>query len=87
MTKDELQKIPFRMVAHLNMEHEHCCSYKAVHPFLPSLNLGMCVHQPYKNGEPKGKSYTHYKLNGEVYKSIDKFIKAINEVENKNKDI
>lgn len=70
MTKKEFMKIPFKMISHLNMEHEHCCSYIAVHPFLPFVNLGMCIHQPYKNGVPKGKSYAHYNLNGKVYRQV-----------------
>lgn len=27
MTEEELSKIPFRMVSHLAMEHEHCATY------------------------------------------------------------
>lgn len=77
MTKEELKKIPFRMVSHLSMEDEHCSTYKAVHPF---LYLGMCIHQPYKDGVPKGKSYTHYMWNGKVYKSFGKLLEDMNQL-------
>ena len=77
MTKEKLEKIPFRMVSHLSMEDEHCITYKAVHPF---LDLGMCIHQPYKDGVPKGKSYTHYMWNGKVYKSLEKLLDAMNQI-------
>ena len=32
---------------------------------------------PFKNGEPHGRSYRHYWLNGKVYKSKKKFLEAI----------
>ena len=82
MTKQQLSKIPFKFIFHLSMEHEHCTTYEAV---LPSMTLGMCIHQPYKDGVPKGRSYTHYRLNGEVYKSVDKLLQAINELEKSHK--
>lgn len=79
MTLEELKKIPFKMVAHLNMANEHCSTYRSNHP---GINIEMCVHQPYKHGKPQGKSYTHYKWNGQVYKSIDKLISDINQEKN-----
>lgn len=44
------------------------------------LDLGMCIHQPYKDGVPKGKSYTHYMWNGKVYKSLEKLLDAMNQI-------
>lgn len=79
MTLEELKKIPFKMVAHLSLENEHCSTYRSNHP---KINIEMCVHQPHKYGRPKGKSYAHFKWNGQVYKSIDKLISAINQEKN-----
>lgn len=75
MTREELSKIPFKMACHLNMAHEHCTTYEAQDA---SLDLIVCVHQPYRNGHPEGKSHKHYKWNGMVYESVDELLEAIN---------
>lgn len=76
MTLEDLKKIPFKMIAHLNMVNEHCATYKSTDP---NISLEMCVHQPYKHGQPHGKSYTHYRYNGKVYKSVEALLEAIND--------
>lgn len=72
MTNEEFGKLPFRFVSHLAMEHEHCATYAT-----PDNKFGFCVHTPYKNGEPHGKAYIHYRVGFEVYNTRKKLIKAI----------
>ena len=75
MTEQELSQISFRMVSHLAMGTEHICVYKSQNPLYNILI--------YKNTEKKkngkfGKSCTHYVLNGKVYKTRQKLLEAIN---------
>lgn len=73
MTKEEFEKLPFRYVSHLAMEDEHCMVLDC--ETIPYL--GKCIHTPYKKGIPYGRSYTHYKYNGIVYKSLDKLLEVL----------
>ena len=75
MTIEELEKKPFRFVSHLSMEHEHCITYVSY-----DGRIGYCDHIPYKNGEPKGRSYRHWMVLGKVYKSKKKFLEALKEL-------
>lgn len=75
MTIEELEKIPFRFVSHLNMEGEHCTTYVSY-----DGRIGFCDHQPYKDDEPHGKPYRHWMVLGKVYKSKKKFLEAIKEI-------
>ena len=72
MTIEELDKVRFRCYSHLNMEHEHCTTY-----FSEDHRIGFCDHVPFKDGEPHGRSYRHYWLDGKVYKTKQKFIEAL----------
>ena len=72
MTEEELSNIPLYSVIHLSTEHEHCTTYAS-----EDNKIRMCVHVPYKDGVPYGRSYTHYMLNGKVYKSKKKFLEAL----------
>ena len=72
MTEEELKKVPFRETCHMSMEDEHTTTY-----FSEDGKIGFCNHVPFKNGEPHGRSYRHYWLNGKVYKSKKKFIEAL----------
>lgn len=72
MTPEELTKIPFHSECHLSMEHEHCTTYAS-----EDGRIKICDHVPYKDGVPKGKSYRHYMLDGNVFKKWDKFIEAL----------
>lgn len=76
MTYEELKTIPFRFVSHLSMEDEHCTAYES-----EDGRLGFCCHVPYKNGKPKGRSYTHYRIDNKVYKTKEKFIEALEQFE------
>lgn len=72
MTPQELDNLPFRFSSHLSMEDEHCITVTAEYK---GHKFGMCRHQPYKNGVPKGKHYVHYMVDGNVFETRDKFIK------------
>lgn len=77
MTEEEFKQVRFQFAGHLSMTDEHCTTYVAVGvPF----RLSVCQHVPYKHGEPHGRSYTHYMLNGNVYKSRAEFLKAISKL-------
>lgn len=81
MTLEELTRIPFHFECHLNMEDEHCTTYAN-----DDGRIKICDHVPYKDGEPKGRTYRHYMLDGKVFKKWDKFIEALKDfkIENKN---
>lgn len=72
MTIEELEKVPFKFHSHMSMEGEHTTTY-----FSEDGKIGFCNHVPFKNGEPRGRPYRHYWLNGKVYKSKKKFLEAI----------
>lgn len=70
MTKEEINQIPFKFSSHMSMEDEHTTTYSA------SYNehlFAVCQHVPFKNGEPKGRTYTHYMVDGKVFKTKEKF--------------
>lgn len=71
MTIEELKKIPFRMVAHLAMEDEHCCTYSSEDGM-----LGFSDHTK-KRGFDFGRSYRHWRIGEKVYKSKEKFLEAL----------
>ena len=79
MTEQDLAKIKFRCVCHLSMEHEHAMTYESI-DYRPVI--GMCSHVPYKDGVPKGRVYTHYRVNGKVFKSKAKLLEYLTELEN-----
>ena len=70
MEKEEINKIPFKFHTHLNMEHKHCTTYTAEYK---GHQFAMCKHVPYKDGVPKGRTYTHYMVDGKVFKTLQKF--------------
>ena len=74
MTEKELQCVDFHWVSHLSMEHEHCTTYES-----EDGRLGWCMHQPINpvTGDPWRHPYTHYKIDGKVYKSKKKFLEAL----------
>lgn len=71
MTIEELKKIPFRMVGHLAMEDEHCCTYSSEDGM-----LGFCDHTK-KRGFDFGRSYRHWRIRKKVYTSEEKFLEAL----------
>ena len=81
MTEEEVKKIPFQMVCHMNMAAEHTCTYVD-----ESGRLGFCDHTPVKEHrkygwQEFGKSYRHYRLDGKVFTSYKEWIEALKDVE------
>lgn len=76
MTKDEFKKLKFRFVTHLSMEHEHCLT-----GVNDETKIWVCIHIPYKDGVPHGRSYKHYRCDflKDTFKSVGKLLKAYNE--------
>ena len=72
MTIEELKKISFHFVSHMSMEDEHTTTYAN-----EDNQLGWCDHVPYKNGQPYGRAYRHYRIGLKIYKTKAKFLEAI----------
>ena len=81
MTKDELGKVSFTFESSLSMEHEHCTVYCN-----KEYGFSFCSHTKKKKNGDFGRSYRHYLYQDKVYKSIDKFLEAIKDVEFKGKE-
>ena len=75
MTEEELTQTPFRFQCHMSTEYEHTTTH-----FSNDGRIGFCDHMPYKDGEPHGRSYRHYMIDGKVYKSKENFIEALKSV-------
>ena len=75
MTIEEIKHIPFHFVCSAAWEHEHTTCYIS-----ECGRFGICHHVPYKNGYPRGRSYTHYRIGDKIYKSKQKFIDALKEL-------
>ena len=75
MTEQEFDNIPFRMVSHLAMEHEHASTYVN-----EEYGFAVCKHVKKKDDFTFGRSYTHYMFQNKVYKTKSKFLEAIKEV-------
>lgn len=78
MTIEELEKIPFHFVSHLSMEDMHYTIYMS-----DDKRFGFCNYVPFKDGEPdkEKKSYRYYMIDGKVYKTKGKFLKALADVD------
>ena len=72
MTLEELSRIPFRFVAHLSMEDEHCLTYES-----EDGRLGWCDHTKKKKNGDFGRTYRHWHIDWKVYKSKKKFLEAL----------
>ena len=72
MTVEELEKIPFHFMSHMSMEDEHTTTYES-----DDGRFGFCDHVPFKDGEPHGRAYRHYRIGLKVYKSKQKFLEAL----------
>lgn len=72
MTPEQLQKIPFHMVSHMSMEHEHMLTYAS-----EDGRLGYCDHTPKRKNGDFGRTYSHYRIDNKVYKKKEKFIEAL----------
>jgi hypothetical protein len=76
MTKEQLEKIQFRFVSSLSMAHEHCTVCHNL-----EYGFSFCTHTKKKSNGDFGRSHRHYMYQGKVYKSLDKFLEAIKDVE------
>lgn len=73
MTIDELNKIEFKCVCSAAFEYEHTLTYTGL-----DGRLGFCVHtRKKKDGSFAKGGYTHYQIDGKVYKSRRKFLEAL----------
>jgi len=72
MSEEELKNVEFRFVAHVSKEYEHTTTYAS-----KNGRLGFCDHVPYKNGEPCGRTYRHFRIDNKIYKTYNKFLEAL----------
>ncbi len=77
MTLEEFRKIPFRETCHLALEDEYATTYAS-----RDNRFAVCVHVPRhpQTGEPHGRAYRHYMVDGKVYKSEKKLAQAIKDL-------
>lgn len=75
MTEEEFSKIPFRMVSHLAMAHEHCSTFV-------NEEYGISIQKLTKKKDEFefGKTYTHFTYKGVVYTTKKKFLEAYNKI-------
>lgn len=72
MTKEELQKVPFRCVGHMSTEKMHYLTYSSEDGL-----LGYCDRTPKLKHGQFGKTRRHWRIGGKVYKSDEKFYEAL----------
>lgn len=72
MTIEELNKIPFNMVSHLSMEHEHRLFYMS-----EDGRLGFCDFTKKRKDGTFGKSYRHYRIDNKIFETKEAFLEAI----------
>lgn len=79
MTKEELQKVPFKFSSHMSMSDHHSATY-----INKQYGFSMSKHTK-KTGEfTFGRTITHYGYNGVTYKSLKKFLEAIKDIKYEN---
>lgn len=76
MTEEEFGKLSFHLVAHMSLEYVHTSTYAD-----DSERLGYCIHTRKKKNGDFGTSYTHYRIDEQVYKQKDKFLEALKDFE------
>ena len=77
MTLEELSKVPFQAVGHISYVDEHCTTYSS-----EDGKFGFCDHVHVKDGRVYGRSYRHYRIDRKVYKTKEKFVEALKEIDN-----
>ena len=75
MTEEEIKAINFKLMLHMSKSDEHITTYDS-----ECGRFGKCVHVPFRNGEPYGRSYTHYRIGDKIHKTKEKFIEALKEL-------
>ena len=77
MTREQLEKVPFRMSGHVSMAHEHSATYvNQQYGFVM-----VCRTKIIKNGMEFGKTRREFQYKGKWYKKLDDFLEAIRDVE------
>lgn len=74
MTEEEFNKIPFNTVAHISGYNEHTSTYAS-----PDGRLGYCVHTKKTGDFTFGRSYVHYRIDNNIYKTKERFLEALKE--------
>lgn len=72
MTREELQKVPFRFVGHMSTDKMHFLTYSSEDGL-----LGYCDRTPKLKHGQYGKTRRHWRIGGKVYKSEKKFFEAL----------
>ena len=75
MTIEEIKHIPFHFVCSATWDHEHTMTYES-----EDGRLGFCDHTPMRKNGDFGRTYRHYHIDGKVYKSKEKFLAALADV-------
>ena len=76
MTKEEFEKVPFKMTSHVSMVHQHTITYvNRQYGFVL-----VCSTAVKKDGFEFGKTKKTFIYNGKKYKSLDIFLEAIKDV-------
>ena len=76
MTREELSRIPFQLMSHINMEHDHCSYYY-------NMEYGFHMYKYTKKNSDGtfGQTIVHYMYKDKVYVSLQEFLEAIKNVE------
>lgn len=76
MTREELEKVPFKYAGHLSLEGQHQSSY-----YNEKYGFSMVVvTKMNRGGMEAGKSHREYCYKNKWYRRIDKFLEAIKDV-------
>lgn len=82
MTEEDIKNLKFNELNHVSYDSEYHTIYECVsEPFIDRLKLNAIVKRSKVTGEPTGKARVHYSLDGKVYKTKDKFLEAIKNIE------
>lgn len=72
MNIEELKNIKFHFVCSMALESEHTLTYES-----EDGRLGFCDHTPKRKNGDFGRTYRHYRIEGKVYKTKEKFLEAL----------
>ena len=77
MTKEEFEKVPFKMASHVSMVHQHTITYvNRQYGFVL-----VCSTAVKKDGFEFGKTKRIFIYDGKKYNSLESFLEAIKDVE------
>lgn len=75
MTVEEFKKIPMRWQSHLALKSEHSTVYAS-----KCRRFGVCFHTIKRKDGIFGRTYTHYMVDGKVYKSEKALAEGLKDV-------